>query len=400
MTGRRRISIKRAVSSAVALLALAVAAPAAAAPPAHDALAAAQPLDGRHGTIEGFNVDATKEPGEPDHAGVPGGGSVWYRWIAPATGQVAFKVMGEDDFDPLLAVYTGGEMTALTPVAANDDVRSFDKAAVVSFRAAAGTAYNVAIDGAGGARGKFDLWWAPAPANDNFADAAALAGRSGRLAGATVGATAEPEEDAHDGSVWFRWTAAATRLVKFDTRGSDYDTVLAVYRGETLGTLRRVTSNDDAPHLPCCASWVSFHAQAGQTYSLRLTGYDEDGRYVLRWSPVIRGTAGRDVLSGTAGSDEIHGLGGNDLIRGGGGDDVIVGGRGNDALAGGAGDDVLSGGIGNDRVTDLVGIDVLFGGLGNDTLSARDGRGRDLVAGDAGRDDCRADRGDHRSLCP
>ena len=32
---------------------------------------------------EGFNWNATKEPGEPAHKGNPGGASVWYSWEAP-----------------------------------------------------------------------------------------------------------------------------------------------------------------------------------------------------------------------------------------------------------------------------------------------------------------------------
>jgi hypothetical protein len=34
----------------------------------------------------GYNWNATKEPGEPDHAGYRGGASVWYSWTAPESG--------------------------------------------------------------------------------------------------------------------------------------------------------------------------------------------------------------------------------------------------------------------------------------------------------------------------
>ena len=54
----------------------------------------------------GFNVLATKEAGEPEHAGKAGGSSVWWSWTAPNSGSVTVSTMGSD-FDTLLAVYTG-----------------------------------------------------------------------------------------------------------------------------------------------------------------------------------------------------------------------------------------------------------------------------------------------------
>ena len=34
-------------------------------------------------SVAGTNVEATKQPGEPDHAGNVGGSSIWYEWSAP-----------------------------------------------------------------------------------------------------------------------------------------------------------------------------------------------------------------------------------------------------------------------------------------------------------------------------
>ena len=45
----------------------------------------------------GSNVGATKEPGEPDHAGDPGGASVWYTWTAPADGVADVRLHAPDD---------------------------------------------------------------------------------------------------------------------------------------------------------------------------------------------------------------------------------------------------------------------------------------------------------------
>jgi hypothetical protein len=92
-----------------------------AAPPANDDFANAQDLGSESSaSASGTNVDATAEPGEPDHAGIPARASVWYRWTAPENGQVRIETC-DSDFDTVLAVYTGSAVDALTPVASNDD---------------------------------------------------------------------------------------------------------------------------------------------------------------------------------------------------------------------------------------------------------------------------------------
>src|SRR5213593_4436723 len=80
--GNRLARVGRAV--AVVLVAgLVVALPAYATAPNNDNFAAAQAITGTSGSITGTNVEATKEAGEPNHAGNAGGKSVWYSWTAP-----------------------------------------------------------------------------------------------------------------------------------------------------------------------------------------------------------------------------------------------------------------------------------------------------------------------------
>ncbi|MGI8495939.1 MAG: hypothetical protein ACR2L1_11620, partial [Pyrinomonadaceae bacterium] len=77
------------------------------------------------------------------------------------------------------------------------------------------------------------------PANDNFANAAALSGADGQASisvnGYNTNATTEQNEPAHDGrinthSVWFKWTSPPEAgLHSFSTSGSDFDTVMAIY---------------------------------------------------------------------------------------------------------------------------------------------------------------------------
>lgn len=115
-------------------------------------------LTGTAGAATGTNAAATKQSGEPAHAGNSGGKSVWWRWVAPVTGQVALDTQGST-FDTLLAVYTGSSVSALLAVAANDDAGPGGTSALL-FQAQAGTEYQIAVDGRNGASGSIALSWA------------------------------------------------------------------------------------------------------------------------------------------------------------------------------------------------------------------------------------------------
>src|SRR5215468_5176607 len=54
--------------------------------PSNDNFADAISVTGTNFNVHGSNVNATIEPGEPNHAHQPGGKSVWWTWQAPATG--------------------------------------------------------------------------------------------------------------------------------------------------------------------------------------------------------------------------------------------------------------------------------------------------------------------------
>ena len=62
--------------------------------PANDNFGAAQALGGSAGSVSSSNVAATKEPGEPAHAGKPGGRSIWFTWTSPGTGTAGFDTFG------------------------------------------------------------------------------------------------------------------------------------------------------------------------------------------------------------------------------------------------------------------------------------------------------------------
>ncbi|MBI5767466.1 MAG: S8 family serine peptidase [Verrucomicrobia bacterium] len=107
------------------------------------------------------------------------------------------------------------------------------------------------------------------PMNDDFATRANVSGEIATIRSSNAGATTEPGESAHAGApaaatLWWEWTAPYTGPATIDTAGSEYDTVVAVYAGATLGALTAVAANDDAPGRT--TSLVTFNAQAGTTY--------------------------------------------------------------------------------------------------------------------------------------
>ncbi|HVU16338.1 MAG TPA: FG-GAP-like repeat-containing protein [Candidatus Didemnitutus sp.] len=98
-------------------------------------------------TVTGFNCNATKESGEPNHAGDAGGRSVWWKWTAPSNGNVSLDT-NNSVFDTLLGVYTGSAVGSLTTIASNDDVNpGIIQHSALTFTAKGGTTYYFAVDG-------------------------------------------------------------------------------------------------------------------------------------------------------------------------------------------------------------------------------------------------------------
>src|SRR5436190_2993906 len=108
--------------------------------------------DGSSGSWS-MTTTATKEPGEPNHAGNAGGHSVWWTWRAPVAERAVIDT-DSSNFNTLLAVYTGGSVSALTLVASNDDDGSTVGASSVTFNTVAGQTYRIAVDGKNGATGQ------------------------------------------------------------------------------------------------------------------------------------------------------------------------------------------------------------------------------------------------------
>jgi PASTA domain len=251
-----------------------------AAPPANDNFATAEELSGRTDSVSALNKEATKEVNEPNHAGNAGGASVWYRWTAPADGRATLSTCASD-FDTLLAAYTGEAVGSVVEVQSSND--SCGTRSSLSFAAAEGVTYRIAVDGHNGATGAFTLELRLGPANDDFAHATVLTGEVGGVGGTTLGASREPNEPEYlSESVWYRWTAPSSGPATFETCGNDIYIEPSLFTGSTLETLTpapRTYSFGD------CAVRIHFEATAGENYSIAVSSYEGDGgEFTLTWN--------------------------------------------------------------------------------------------------------------------
>jgi hypothetical protein len=279
---------------------------ASAAPPANDNFASAEALSGTVDSDSGTNAQATKEAGEPNHAGNPGGASVWYSWTAPQSRGVRVDTCNSaTSINTLLAVYTASgtvpPFSNLTLVDSNDDLGygggaygcGHPEQSSLTFEATAGTAYYIAVDGAGGEMGLFSLDL-DVTLNDDFGDAETLStnhqddfSRLFRDLSNTFGASKETGEPNHAGngggaSIWYSWTAPWSASVETETCGpSDFDTLLAVYRASgavpPFSNLTPVASSNDVSNVFGCEpgeSLLHFNATAGTTYYIAVDGFN------------------------------------------------------------------------------------------------------------------------------
>ena len=133
-----------------------------------------------------------------------------------------------------------------------------------------------------------------APANDNLADSIAIATptTSGIVAVAdTTGATTEGSENLPCGgigaTVWYTWTSPGSPgTVVFDTWGSDFDTVLAIYTGSGY-PLASAGCNDDLFVVGALnrQSGLALTYAASTTYRIQVGGFGGlTGQAVLNMS--------------------------------------------------------------------------------------------------------------------
>jgi len=133
--------------------------------PPNDFFANAVALTGNQGQVIATNTAATKELGEPDHAGNVGGKSLWWSFSTNVDGVLTLST-SNSTFDTLLGLYTGPNVANLTTIAANDDayVGAPGGFSLINQAVKSGQQYYIAVDGFDGDSGTVVLNYSFVPA--------------------------------------------------------------------------------------------------------------------------------------------------------------------------------------------------------------------------------------------
>jgi hypothetical protein len=134
--------------------------------PSNDDFANRIELDGALVTTNSFTPVASREPGEPYHAGYMGDHSVWWSWTPPVSGNYTLSTEGST-CDTLLAVYLGSSISNLTPVAADSGSGGASpeghSTSRLSFDAFSTNTYVIAVDGRYDGNGEIAFSITPTP---------------------------------------------------------------------------------------------------------------------------------------------------------------------------------------------------------------------------------------------
>jgi hypothetical protein len=218
------------------VLALIVAAPAAAAPPANDNRVDAADIPAFPSAIAGTTVEATVERLDPQVSKCgPIEGTVWYR-ISPAPdGTLTFAVQGEG-LMPVIRIYSMAK-TGITELSCG--AAGLGKAASASFVARRGDSYLVVVGkkpGTADAAFTLQATQTLPPPNDDQGQATRVPKIPATLTGTTVAATANGDTDTAEcglgggGSVWYALDPAGETRVLLKLRvAAGIDAGLAVF---------------------------------------------------------------------------------------------------------------------------------------------------------------------------
>lgn len=222
--------------------------------PQNDRFESAQEVFGNVISIASTTLGATREEGEPLHRGSELGASVWFKWVAPFTGRVRYKLSSQV---VTLIRYRGTSV--------HDLERMFDPA-YETFDVVAGTQYFLAFDSPVPWMEDFRFTLGQPPKNDNYADRESITQLDTAYRSSTVFAGREGFEPSYvNNSLWWTWTAPGDGVAAAEASGGT-PTVRIFYHHAGLGPTRFV---DEGPWAVSYANKVAV--VAGTTYDIRVT---------------------------------------------------------------------------------------------------------------------------------
>jgi hypothetical protein len=204
-------------------------------------------LSGLPVAASGSNKLATREAGEPNHAGADAFASIWFEWAAPISGRSVSRPKTRCSRRGWQSIGNKSRRVNSGRCSGGTLWKRIEQSAVLDV--VQGSTYMIALDSLRKSTGSFQLTINPVPGFDDL-EFASVIGGIGSWSGSNIGSSAQVSEPAHDGvvggrSVWWQWTAPSNGNYFAQTEGSTFNTVLAVYEGTSLETLRAVTANND-----------------------------------------------------------------------------------------------------------------------------------------------------------
>jgi hypothetical protein len=295
--------------------------------PANDNFASAEVFSGTSGTTSGTTYGATEETDENPYGwGDPPNAlqSVWYKFVAPTTGRIIFKITpGSTNPSGYLMTYgfMGTAIGAFSPAfgpGGVNPITSYTGGAQQTMQAAmqSGSQVNFEVmsirddsDPLDASAETFNIEWVfiPAPPNNDFADAEVISGDTGSVEGTNWDAyteVGEPTGGYPNQTVWYEYTPAHSGVHIFHIDGNGW-VQPEFYSGSSLGALTPLTERS-YPH-----RW-GYELVGGTPYMIRIGGnsatfnYQSVTEFVFRWEycpvPANDDFADAEVITGSSGS--------------------------------------------------------------------------------------------------
>jgi subtilisin family serine protease len=123
----------------------------------------------------------------------------------------------------------------------------------------------------------------PLPGHDSFDTPFDFEGSDGIWIGTNERASREPDENAFspdtgERSLWFRWTAPGSGLVRFTASAGSGDVSVVVFEGDTRGGLKRI--QDNFPRRPASTSHLYFYAEEAAIYRFAVDSRLQDAQSI------------------------------------------------------------------------------------------------------------------------
>jgi hypothetical protein len=211
--------------------------------------------------------------------------SVWYKWVAAATGPIVISTCGSS-YDTVLSVYDTNSCPSGTgtQIACDDDADagtacSGSRSSSVTVNAVQGETYYIRVSGYDDATGNYQLNLGPV--NNECEEALGVTegsypfdNRFATTDGPVLSqCTNNGVDNQVNGDLWYVYTATQSGTITIDTCGSGFDTKLALYSGTPCERGRPVylTCNDDGCGFQ--SRIENYPVVAGREYGIRVGGY-------------------------------------------------------------------------------------------------------------------------------